>query len=88
MNKIDKMRMKLNSKITPIDITHTELFNLAKHYGCIIDKTGSHPQIIHVAKQFAYSVPVHGKTVLPAYVKDVRDFLNKYWPLEEMKEEK
>ena len=76
MSQREKLRKRFFKKPIPNDITYEELETLAKGYGLIVVPGGKHPmKIVHRESGTVIPIPVHGKTVDEAYIKEVKRLL-------------
>ncbi len=75
---LDKKMEKLYRKPIPNDMTFNEISAIAEHFGCIIDAGGNHLKIVYKGSFMrVIPIPRHGKTVQEAYVKQVKDLIDK-----------
>lgn len=73
MSSIQKRINKFYSKPIPNDISFDDVKALAAYYGCIIKTGGNHSQrIVHVPSGTVIPIPMHGKYVGEAYVKELK----------------
>ena len=78
MSRIIKLIDRLYSRPIPNDITHDEIIRLARHYGCIVRNGGNHQiQIVYPDLGVVIPIPVHGKTIKEAYIKQIKDLFDK-----------
>ncbi|WP_415928892.1 type II toxin-antitoxin system HicA family toxin [Zhenpiania hominis] len=78
MSKVEKDIKKFYKKPVPNDITYEEMERVAKSFGCIVDKKGGkHPlRVVHKKSGRIIPIPVHGKTVKEAYIKQLKDLFD------------
>ena len=74
MSTIEKLIEKFYRKPIPNNITFEEVERLASFYGCIISSGGKHSKkIIDLASGTVIPIPMHGKNVQEAYIKELKD---------------
>ena len=77
MTQLDKTLEKFYRKPIPNDITYAEAIYLAEQLGCTIKKGGKHPiKIIHAESGTVIPIPVHGKYIKEAYIKELKELFN------------
>lgn len=77
MGQFEKMYAKFQRKPIPNDITFEELEVIASHFGCIVKSGGKHSKkIIYPPLGVVIPIPMHGKTVKEAYIKEVKELLS------------
>lgn len=72
VSKIQKLKEKFYSKPVRNDITFQEVETLAAAYGCIVKPGGKHLRIAHIESGMIVPIPVHGKTVGEAYIRELK----------------
>ena len=73
MSTFDKMYKKFCRKPIPNDITFDEIETISKHFGCIVESGGKHSKkIIHPPTGTVIPIPMHGKHVGEAYIKELK----------------
>ena len=78
MSQLDKLLVKLYKKPIPNDIRVDEVEKIVKAHGCIIVPGGRHQmKIVHQKTGTVIPIPSHGDTVAEAYIKQIKDLLNK-----------
>ena len=74
MSTIGKLIEKINKKPIPNNITFDDIERLARYYCCIISSGGKHSKkIIDLASGTVIPIPMHGKYVQEAYIKELKD---------------
>lgn len=74
MSTLEKLKEKFNEKPIPNDISFDEAERLAKHYGCRVISGGKHSKkIVDIPSGTVIPIPVHGKYVQEAYIKELKD---------------
>lgn len=74
MSTIEKLIEKFYRKPIPNDITFEEVERLAGFYGCLVSAGGKHSKkIIDLASGTVIPIPMHGKHVQEAYIKELKD---------------
>lgn len=77
MTQLNKALEKFYRKPIPKDITIEDIIYLAEQMGCVIKSGGKHPiKVVHIQSGTVIPIPVHGKYVKEAYVKQVKDLFN------------
>ena len=85
MAQIKKLEQKLYRKPVPNDMRIDEIVKIVKAYGCETRVGGKHPLIIvHVESGTIIPIPKHGDTVAEAYIKQIKDLLDKIRASEEI----
>lgn len=78
MSTIEKRIKKFYRKPIPNDITFDDVKVLAEYYGCIVVSGGNHSKkIVHVPSGTVIPIPMHGKTIKEAYVKELKKLFNR-----------
>lgn len=76
MSTIEKLIEKFNKKPIPNNITFDEVERLAKAYNCSIVSGGKHSKkVVDVESGTVIPIPMHGKYVQEAYIKELKDLL-------------
>ena len=74
MSTLEKLKAKFNEKPVPNDITFDEVERLANDYGCRVISGGKHSKkIVDVPSGTVIPIPMHGKYVQEAYIKELKD---------------
>ena len=74
MSSLEKLKEKFYAKPIPNDMTFDEAARLAKHFGCAVISGGKHSKkIVHVPSGTVIPIPMHGKHVQEAYIKELKD---------------
>lgn len=74
MSTLDKLKAKFNEKPIPNDISFDEVERLANAYGCRVISGGRHSKkIVDVPSGTVIPIPMHGKYVQEAYIKELKD---------------
>lgn len=74
MSTLEKLKAIFNEKPIPNNITFDEVERLAKAYGCIVVSGGKHSKkIADVPSGTVIPIPMHGKYVQEAYIKELKD---------------
>ena len=74
MSTLEKLKAKFHEKPIPNDITFDEVERLANAYGCRVIAGGKHSKkIVDVPSGTVIPVPMHGKFVQEAYIKELKD---------------
>ena len=74
MSTIQKLIDKLNEKPIPNNIVFEDLERVATYYGCKILSGGKHSKkIVDVTSGTVIPIPMHGKYVKEAYIKEAKD---------------
>ena len=74
MSTLEKLKAKFNEKPIPNDITFDEVERLANAYGCRVIAGGKHSKkIVDVPSGTVIPIPMHGKYVQEAYIKELKD---------------
>ena len=77
MSTIEKRLKKFYRKPIPNDITFEEIEVIAKYYGCQVSTGGNkNKKIVHVPSGTVIPIPIHGKTVKEAYIKQLKDLFD------------
>lgn len=78
MSTIQKRLEKFYRKPIPNDITFEEVETIAKHFGCEVITGGNHSKkIVHRPTATVIPIPIHGKCVKEAYIKELKDLFDK-----------
>lgn len=78
MSTFDKLYKKFNRKPIPNDMTFDEIEVIAKHFGCIVRSGGKHSkQIMDIPSGTVIPIPMHGKCVGEAYIKQLKILFEK-----------
>lgn len=73
MSTIEKRIQKFYRKPIPSDITFDDVKALAEYYGCLVISGGNHSKkVVHVPSGTVIPIPMHGKTVKEAYIKELK----------------
>ncbi len=73
MSNIEKRIVKFYRKPIPNDITFDDVEVLASYFGCRIISGGKHSKkVVHAPSGTVIPIPMHGKTVGEAYVKQLK----------------
>ena len=74
MSTLEKLKEKFHEKPIPNNISFDEVARLAKSYGCSVVAGGKHSKkIVDVPSGTVIPIPVHGKYVQEAYIKELKD---------------
>lgn len=74
MSTLEKLKEKFNEKPVPNSISFDEVERLAKSYGCGVVAGGRHSKkIVDVTSGTVIPIPMHGKYVQEAYIKELKD---------------
>lgn len=74
MSALEKLKEKFNEKPIPNNISFDEVERLAKSYGCGVAAGGKHSKkIVDVTSGTVIPIPMHGKYVQEAYIKELKD---------------
>ena len=74
MSTLEKLKAKFNEKPIPNDITFDEVERLAGAYGCRVISGGKHSKkIVDIPSGTVIPIPMHGKYVQEAYIKELKD---------------
>ncbi len=74
MSTLEKLKEKFNGKPIPNNISFDEVERLAKSYGCGVVAGGKHSKkIVDVPSGTVIPIPMHGKYVQEAYIKELKD---------------
>ena len=74
MSTLEKLKAKFNEKPIPNDITFDEVERLANAYGCRVIAGGKHSKkIADVQSGTVIPIPMHGKYVQEAYIKELKE---------------
>ena len=74
MSTLEKLKAKFNEKPVPNDITFDEVERLANAYGCRVISGGKHSKkVVDVPSGTVIPIPMHGKYVQEAYIKELKD---------------
>lgn len=77
MSAIEKRIKKFYRKPIPNDITFEDVKVVAEYYGCIVKTGGNHSQkIVHIPSGTVIPIPMHGKTVKEAYIKELKELFD------------
>ena len=78
MSQLDKLLAKLYKKPIPNDIRVDEVEKIVKAFGCIVVSGGRHQmKIVHKPTGTVIPIPSHGDTVAEAYIKEIKEMLDK-----------
>lgn len=84
MSTIEKRLKKFYRKPIPNDITFDDVKALCTYFGCEIYTGGNHSQkVVHVPSGTVIPIPMHGKTIKEAYVKELKELFDSIKPTEE-----
>lgn len=73
MSTIQKRLEKFYRKPIPNDITFDDVEAIAKYYGCQVATGGNHSKkIVHVPSGTVIPIPMHGKNIKEAYIKELK----------------
>lgn len=73
MSTIEKRIEKFYKKPIPSDITFDDVEALASYFGCKIATGGKHSKkVVHIPSGTVIPIPIHGKTIGEAYVKQLK----------------
>ena len=74
MSTLEKLKEKFNEKPIPNNISFDEAERLARYYGCVVAAGGRHSKkIVDVPSGTVIPIPVHGKYVQEAYIKELKE---------------
>lgn len=74
MSTLEKLKAKFNEKPIPNDMTFDEVERLSYAYGCRVISGGKHSKkIVDVPSGTVIPIPMHGKYVQEAYIKELKD---------------
>ena len=76
MSQFDKAWKKFNRTPRPKDITFEEVMFIANHFDFEVQTDGKHVKVRHKETGIKIPIPIHGKTVGPVYIKQVKDAIN------------
>lgn len=57
-------------------MTFSEIRKLAEAYGCIVESGGKHMHIVHRDLNRVIPIPIHGKNVQEAYIKQLKELFD------------
>lgn len=78
MSTIQKRIDKFYRKPIPNDITFEDVRVLAIYFGCEVITGGNHSQkVVHRPSGTVIPIPMHGKHIGEAYVKELKDLFNR-----------
>ena len=78
MSQLDKLLAKLYKKPIPNDIRVDEVEKIVKAFGCTVESGGRHQmKIVHKPTGTVIPIPSHGDTVAEAYIKEIKEMLDK-----------
>ena len=80
MTAIEKKIQKFYKKPVPNDITYAEMKAVAEYYGCIVENSRRSKHSFHViypSLGVSIPIPVHGKTVKEAYIRELKKLFEK-----------
>ncbi len=78
MSQLDKLLAKLYKKPIPNDIRVDEVEKIVKAFGCTVVSGGRHQmKIVHKPTGTVIPIPSHGDTVAEAYIKEIKEMLDK-----------
>ncbi len=84
MSTIEKRLKKFYRKPIPNDITFDDVKALCAYFGCEIYTGGNHSQkVVHIPSGTVIPIPMHGKTIKEAYVKELKELFDSIKPMEE-----
>lgn len=84
MSTIEKRLKKFYRKPIPNDITFDDVKALCAYFGCEIHTGGNHSQkVVHIPSGTVIPIPMHGKTIKEAYVKELKELFDSIKPMEE-----
>lgn len=73
MSTLEKRIKKFYRKPIPNDITFDDIEALASYFGCQIIAGGKHSKkVVHVPSGTVIPIPMHGKNIGEAYVKQLK----------------
>ena len=73
MGAFEKRYAKFCRKPIPNDITFDDIEVIAKHFGCEIATGGNHSKkIVHRPSGTVIPIPMHGKHIGEAYIKQLK----------------
>ena len=73
MSSIEKRIKKFYKKPIPNDITFDDVQVISEYFGCIVVSGGKHSKkVVHVDSGTVIPIPMHGKTVGEAYIKELK----------------
>lgn len=73
MSTIEKRLEKFYRKPIPNDITFEDIEALSNYFGCIVVSGGKHSKkIVHPPSGTVIPIPMHGKYIKEAYVKELK----------------
>lgn len=73
MSSFEKLKKKFKKKPVPNDLTLRDVEILAGHYGCRIANGGKHVQLVSDDPRVRIPIPLHGKFIGEAYVKQLAE---------------
>ena len=74
MSTLEKLKEKFNEKPIPNNMSFDDLERLAKSYGSGVAAGGKHSKkIVDVTSGTVIPIPMHGKYVQEAYIKELKD---------------
>ena len=77
MSTLEKLKQKFNEKPIPNNISFEEVERLAKSYNCTVISGGKHSKkIVDVPSGTVIPIPMHGKYVQEAYIKELKDLFS------------
>lgn len=78
MSTIKKRIEKFYRKPIPNDISFEDVEVIAEYYGCIVVTGGNHSKkIVHKESGTVIPIPIHGKYIKEAYVKELKELFDK-----------
>ena len=74
LSTLEKLKAKFNEKPIPNNITFDEVERLANSFGCRVVSGGKHSKkVVDVPSGTVIPIPMHGKYVQEAYIKEMKD---------------
>ena len=74
LSTLEKLKAKFNEKPIPNNITFDEVERLANAFGCRVVSGGKHSKkVVDVPSGTVIPIPMHGKYVQEAYIKEMKD---------------
>lgn len=78
MSKFEKAYQRFCRKPIPNDISFDEIETIARHFDCIVLSGGKHSKkIAHRKSGTIIPIPMHGKTVGEAYIKELKELFER-----------
>ena len=76
MSTLEKLKAKFREKPIPNNISFEEVERLASAYGCRVISGGKHSKkVVDVPSGTVIPIPMHGKYVQEAYIKELKDLI-------------